>query len=85
MKLIMIWGGLGGHDGQRAVGFWMPGVNPLLFFEGHPKILNAVILYRMTIPRKPWGWLTEVRSPCAYTPFTVDFQVKSVCLKGAAT
>ncbi len=42
MKLISVWGWLGGRDGQRTVGEFgrYTGVTPLLFFEGHPGIFN---------------------------------------------
>ncbi len=35
MKLISVWGSLGGHDDQRLMGKF-GGVRPLHFFEGHP-------------------------------------------------
>ncbi len=42
MKPISVWGWLGGHNGQRPMGEFGQdaGVTPLLFFEGHPGILN---------------------------------------------
>ncbi len=42
MKPISVWGLLGGHDGQKAMGKFGQdaGVTPLLFFEGHPGIFN---------------------------------------------
>ncbi len=42
MKPISVWGWLGGHYGQRPVGEFGQdaGVTPLLFFEGHPRIIN---------------------------------------------
>ncbi len=42
MKLIGVWGLLGGHDGQSPVGEFgqEAEVTPLLFFEVHPGIFN---------------------------------------------
>ncbi len=42
MKLISVWGWLGGHDGQRPMGEFDQdaGVIPLLFSEGYPGIFN---------------------------------------------
>ncbi len=42
MKLISVWGLLGGHDSQRPMGDFWPGCRgytPTLF-EGHPGIFN---------------------------------------------
>ncbi len=42
MKPISVWGGLGGHDGQRSMGKFGQDarVTPLHFFKGHPGIFN---------------------------------------------
>ncbi len=42
MKPIGVWKLLGGHDGQKPMGKFGQdaGVTPLLYFKGHPGILN---------------------------------------------
>jgi len=42
MKPIVVWGLVGGHEGQRPMGKFGQdaGVTPLLYFEGHPGIFN---------------------------------------------
>src|SRR5512146_1213101 len=67
---IMIWGGLGGHDGQRPVGRFGQdaGVKPLLFFEGHPVIFNE---HRESGPRfnvssERRRSLSSIESPSIY-------------------